>query len=81
MRIWNVSQSKMIPVNKYYDHGFKQGPCQGDSGAPLLTQTTLESGERKDITIVGVHSGAASCGNKRKKDLPAWWIRVCNIYN
>ena len=28
------------------------------------------------MTLVGVHSGAASCGSRRKKDLPAWWVRV-----
>ena len=57
----------------------KQNPCQGDSGAPLTTQTILESGERKDITVVGIHSGGIACSSERKKDLPAWWIRVKNI--
>ena len=28
------------------------------------------------MTLVGIHSGAVSCGSKRKKDLPAWWVRV-----
>ena len=29
--------------------------------------------------MVGVHSGAASCGSSKKKDLPAWWIRVSHF--
>ena len=73
--ITNTFNFTLISVNSI-SIIYNQGPCQGDSGAPLFTQDIADNGDRVNLTLVGIHSGAASCGSKRKKDLPAWWVRV-----
>merc|ERR1711997_208656 len=53
----------------------KQGWCFAGTISGRQWSTSVNS------TLVGVHSGAASCGSSKKKDLPAWWIRVATFYD
>jgi len=76
-----INEGMLCTLGIENEDGVIQGPCQGDSGAPLFTKDINENGDLVNVTLVGVHSGAASCGSRRKKDLPAWWVRVATFYD
>ena len=48
-----------------------QGPCEGDSGGPLILQEDTADGYQKS-SLVGIVAGGLGCG----LNIPTWYSRV-----